>query len=296
MSARPSLDAEAIDRFRQHGMLKLKRIMSPSEIEALRRGCDDPIWTPDDPQGLPGFANIANTPRRTVFERVAQDESLRRVLRELVGERLIFTTGNRFMLTPGAGGSPWHFGRMTFCAIQPLELGYSLWIPLDPIDTRRQHGGMYWVPTSVWDARGRYQMWAGHMRRGLASPHRDRLEAGLRAQFGGKSGFPMLGPYDEAFAEMQGETDDFEVGDALLFNKFVWHRTEPLRPGPMAQRTAVVLRFVSERATLARDLIAAATAGMDEETRRAQGIFGSFLDDIEDGAPLHTSAFCLPPA
>ncbi|WAS91516.1 hypothetical protein [Nannocystis punicea] len=292
---RPVPTPEEVARFRRRGLIKIDQLMSPSEIEALRNGCMDSIWTPDDPKGLPGFANIAFTPRQTVFDRIAGDESLRSLLRALVGERLIFTTGNRFSLEPGATGSPWHFGRLTFCSIQPLELGYSLWIPLDPIDTRRQHGGMVWVPTDAWDARGRFQLWAGHIRRGSDSAVREQLEVALRAQFGGKSGFPMLGPYDREFLELHAETADFAVGDAFLFNKFVWHRTEPLRVGEMQQRVAVVLRFVSEDATLARDLMLAATSTMDEPTRRAQGIFGSFLHDIDDGALLRSSSFCPAP-
>ncbi|MCA9681501.1 MAG: hypothetical protein KC431_17290 [Myxococcales bacterium] len=287
-----TLEPDACDRFRRQGLIRLRGLLSPADIDALREGCDAPIWTPEDPRSLPGFANIAFRPQQTALERVAEHEELRSVLRALAAERLIFTTGNRFVLTPDRGGSPWHFGRMTFCSIQPLELGYSLWIPLDPIDTSAQHGGMVWVPADVWDARGRFQMWSGHLRRAANAPNRAVLEAALRQQFGGSSGFPMLGPYDQAFLELHAETADFAVGDALFFNKFVWHRTEPLRPGPMAQRTAVVLRYVSEHATLARDLVEAMTTGMDDESRRAQGVFGSFLHDIDDGAPLRDSAFC----
>lgn len=37
--------------------------------------------------------------------------------------------------------------------------------------------------------------------------------------------------------------DAFELGDALLFDKHVIHRSIPLKPGPIAVRHAFVMRF-----------------------------------------------------
>ncbi|NEP29063.1 hypothetical protein [Moorena sp. SIO3I6] len=47
---------------------------------------------------------------------------------------------------------------------------------------------------------------------------------------------PMLSTY--------GESDDFEIGDALLFDKEVIHRSCPLTEGPIETRRAFVMRFV----------------------------------------------------
>lgn len=292
-----SFSPEELAQFKRKGLVKLKQVITPSEVDALRRWCDEPIWTPDDPAGLPGFANTAYRvgTRQTVFEQLADDDNLRSALRDLTGEKLIYTNGNRFTLTPGASGSPWHFGRITFSYIEPLDPGYSIWIPLDPINVNDQHGGMAWVPEDSWTARGRFQMWAGQLRRGEAAPNREELHAAMREQFGKSRGFSMLGPYDRAFLEIVGETADFAVGDALVFSKFVWHRTEPLRAGKMAQRIALVLRYVSENATLARDLLEAATAGMSDQLRQEEGIFGSYLSDIRHGDLLRTSAHCPQP-
>lgn len=281
--------------FDRRGVLALRGLLSADDIAALRAGCDAPLWSPDDPAGLPGFACLADAPHGTVFAAIADEPRLRTRLRALAGQRLILTGANRFHVSTELGGSPWHFDRATFCSIQPLDPGFSLWIPLEPIEPREQHGGIVWVPGDVWDARGRYQQWAGHLRRGPGAPDPDALAAALQRQFGPQRGFPMLGEYDRAFLELHAETSGFAVGDALFFTKFLWHRTAPMRPGALVRRTAVVLRFVGESATLARDLMLAATRDLDDSTRRAHGIFGSFFHDIPDGAAVASSRFAAAP-
>lgn len=298
MANRLAFDSEALEQFKRKGYVKLKQIFTPEEIDLLRHWTQAPIWTSDDPQyGLAGFSNTTYRAgsRETIFERLAEDDGLRSTLRQLAGERLIYTNGNRFTLTPEHNGSPWHFGRMTFCFIEPLTLGYSLWVPLDPIDPADQHGGMAYVPEEVLSARGGFQLWAGYIQRVVSSPQREKLEAARRQQFGTEYGFPMLGPYDREFLDLVAESDSFDVGDAFFFSKFVWHRTEPLRPGAMPQRTACVLRYISEDARFAPDLMYAATQGMDDQERQANGVFGSYLTDLKKGDPIRTSQYCLPP-
>jgi hypothetical protein len=298
MARHLTFGSEQLAAFKRQGYIKLQGMFDPAEIQELRRWCSEPIWTQEGPGGLPGFANTRYAPdQRTVFEQLAEDEELRATLRQLSEERLIYTTGNRFTVTESSGGSPWHFDRQSFCHIQPLDPGYSLWVPLDPIRVHAQHGGLVWVSDDNWSGRERLQQWAGHLRRvgTVSAREQAALLAALREQYGEQRSFPMLGAYDHAFLELFGQSDDFEVGDALLFTKFLWHRTAPLQPGPLRQRLACVLRYVSEQATLARDLMDAALAGMDDKTRREAGHFGSFLTDIPNGALLRASAHCPQP-
>lgn len=304
MARQLAFDADTLARFKRQGFIKLKQLISADEIEELRRWTEESsIWTPDDPQaaggGLRGFSNTTfqTGTRQTIFERLAEDENLRATLRTLAAQRLIYTNGNRFTLTPDHKGSPWHFGRMSFCYIEPLTMGYSLWVPLDPINPHDQHGGMAWVPDDILSARGGFQMWSGYVKRVMSLPPAERapLEAARKEQFRAEQGFPMLGPYDRAYLDLVSETAEFEVGDAFFFNKFVWHRTEPLRPGKMAMRVACVLRYISEDATFARDLMLAATTGMSDKERQDNGIFGSYLEDIEQGALIRSSKHCPPP-
>ncbi|MDR3439474.1 hypothetical protein [Telmatospirillum sp.] len=58
------------------------------------------------------------------------------------------------------------------------------------------------------------------------------------------------GPLNDVAMKMPldyyGVEDDFELGDALIFDKYVIHRSIMLNDGPLELRSAFVMRFVCE--------------------------------------------------
>ncbi len=48
--------------------------------------------------------------------------------------------------------------------------------------------------------------------------------------------------------------NDFEVGDAVLLDKFVWHKGCPLKEGALPSRMAYVMRFADSQAPYSKAL------------------------------------------
>ena len=87
--------------------------------------------------------------------------------------------------------------------------------------------------------------------------------------------------------------DAFAPGDALLFDRYTFHRTVPLRAGPMSMRRALAFRVVSANATFnpaqfeAQVRFFTAIAGVPAQ----QDPLGTRLTDIEPGATVSESRY-----
>ena len=94
--------------------------------------------------------------------------------------------------------------------------------------------------------------------------------------------------------------DDFALGDVLLFTKSMWHRSEPLLPGPLATRLAVTMRFLDWRSRLDKTMFEGESesgggVGMGVNWGRpTQTAYGSQFIDINDGEEIRTSTYCGP--
>ncbi len=56
-------------------------------------------------------------------------------MKQLTDGEVVFMQGIGFELKPNQKGFPWHNDIYSFCYIMPEDLGYTLWIPLYPINT-----------------------------------------------------------------------------------------------------------------------------------------------------------------
>lgn len=139
-------------------------------------------------------------------------------------------------------GLPWHVGVQSFGYQFAEEFGCTLWAPLHPVDTDGQRGGMAYVPQHVVSGELVYQVESP-----IVSTLRAKEQAGIRTNvrdyFAMRTGILNSPTMVEVLESHQIE-DDFEPGDALLFNKMVVHRSIMLGEGDLPRRAAYVMRFV----------------------------------------------------
>ena len=256
-----------IDRnaFQRHGYGKVTGLFKMEFIEQLRKLCDTTI---NDSSFLSFKKNKYNAG--------IDDPNVRALLGEpafvelitgLMGKSMIFTDGIVFELDASRSGFDWHIGITSFKYIYPENDAVTIWIPLDPVDTAGQDGGVSFISKEVFNGREFYKL----QHRATASIDKARYAldrpyasmagcnryTGVEAQCveSLRAAARQLSPstyseslYFSAFSrnllEQECETFNFDLGDAVLFTKDVFHRSNGLRPGPRPSRRAFVLRFI----------------------------------------------------
>lgn len=289
------LTADDIAGFREKGYIALRGLLTPDCTDALRAEALKSVVAARDIGATYGdtFRRLTYALGETdTFKAVYTARAFRKVLGTLTGTRLIMTEAQGFELNSERNGFPWHYGSLSFRFIRPQDMGYSIWIPLDPIDPTGQGGGMAYIPETLFSARGNFQMSSLLSVRLIAGEPIADISAGL-AQVYNENSILMTGLF-----EQHREEDHFAVGDAFVFNKYVWHRSSPLRPGPMATRLAVNMRFIDWRARLDRVMFEGEAAtgggvgmGADWGVQK-QTTYGSQFVDIDHGDEIRDSRHC----
>lgn len=301
-SCRPLVNAiplslDQIASFREKGFIKLRNLLTEPCMAALREEALKYVASAQDRGDTYGdtFNRLTYSLGETeVFKAVYASREFRKVLGTLTGTRLIMTEAQGFELNSERDGFPWHYGSISFRFIRPQDLGYSIWIPLDPIDPTAQGGGMAYVSEQLFSARGNFQMSSLLSSKLVAGESISEISAALFKVFD-KSSVLMT----ELF-ERHKEEDHFEVGDAFLFNKFVWHRSSPLKQGRMKTRLAVNMRFIDWRSRLDKVMFEGESetgggVGMGAHWgRQTQTTYGSQFTDIEHGDEIRDSRYCGP--
>ena len=140
-------------------------------------------------------------------------------------------------------GFPWHVGAQSFGYQVAEEFGCTLWVPLHPIDTKGQRGGMAYVPQNVISGDFVYDQIEPAVVSTLEAKERAGVRTSVNEYFAMRTGVLNSPTMVEILEDHQVE-EDFEPGDALLFNKMVVHRSIMLSEGTLPRRAAYVMRFV----------------------------------------------------
>ena len=182
------------------------------------------------------------TEKAAVYELMARPY-FSRALTDLVEHDLFLTFEICFELEKNVNkGFPWHVGMQSFGFQFAEELAYTLWAPLHPVDTEGQRGGMAYVPESVMSGDFAYRLDPA-----IVSTMEAKERAGVKTNFLEyfklRNGI-LNSPTMLEVLEAHQVEDDFQPGDALLFNKNVVHRSIMLGDGPLPKRAAYVMRFV----------------------------------------------------
>ncbi|MEN2976849.1 hypothetical protein P7L78_03300 (plasmid) [Tistrella bauzanensis] len=289
------LTADDIAGFRDKGYIRLRGLLTPDCTEALRAQALETVVAARDIGATYGdtFRRLTYALGETaIFKAVYTARAFRKTLGTLTGTRLIMTEAQGFELNSERNGFPWHYGSLSFRFIRPQDMGYSIWIPLDPIDPAGQGGGMAYIPETLFSARGNFQMSSLLSARLIAGEPIEDISAALFKVYDENS---IL--MTELF-EAHKDEDAFDVGDAFLFNKNVWHRSSPLKPGPMASRLAVNMRFIDWRARLDKVMFegeAATGGGVGMGANwgvQKQTTYGAQFVDIDHGDEIRDSRYC----
>ena len=259
----PPIDAEAISSFERDGFLAIRDLFSDAAIEGIRQLAEEKLADQDGGYAA-SLSRVAYRLHETDhMQAILRDDRFGAVLRSITGKNLVPCEVQAFELASGTSGIPWHYGFVSFGYIRARDMGFTLWIPLSDIDAENEGGGMAYVPESKISARHGFDM--GTLLAPAVNAGNDPEEL--------LKGFAQAHEAMQPIFEQEKVEHSFSVGDAFLFNKYVWHRSSPYRGVGERRRLGIAMRFVE------------ATARMDRVRWTAEFNFGGGLG-IGTRAPI----------
>ena len=240
------LSDKQVADYQRTGFVLLKQFFSAELIDYLRNRVNEELETPTDryQKGFDKLRYDLCNDDEVVFELIGNAD-FKKVMADLTKQSLFFTQGVGFGLKKNVSkGFTWHIESQSFGFNRSEDYGTTLWAPLHRIDTKGQGGGMRYVPRDIISGEFMYDFIDPAVFRCMA----ERIENGgidfddyvaLRDE-------PLNSPGIGRLLEYFSIEDDYELGDVLLFDKYVIHRSVPLAEGPVDTRDAFSLRFISD--------------------------------------------------
>lgn len=271
--------------FSENGFVKLKKLLTGEAIDKLRDLTAESNGVEKVPESYSGdFSRVGYDLENEVTHKIYSDNNFKYTLKQLIERELIFTQGVGFELKPNKKGFYFHLDLVSFNFIKPEDLGYSLWIPLIPINTKEQHGGMAYVPRKAYPSSGYYDL------RYELIQHQDFSQFCQTEDFN-YFDFFYASKLEELVLEKNQVEDDFEVGDALLLDKFIWHRSCPLKEGAWPSRMAYTMRFVDSQARYSKIFLNGLYSLIKSNGDDTLTSFGYKLTDLKEGDIICKSQF-----
>ncbi|UQA60617.1 hypothetical protein [Polyangium aurulentum] len=246
ISATFTLTDQLIESYRQTGFILLKRFFSEEMVLHLRDKVRAELSTPTDSYQK-GFSRLG-------YDLCSGDEMIydllrnwhfREVMWSLTGHRLFFTQGVGFELKKNVSrGFDWHIESQSFGFHRTEDYACTLWAPLHPIVTKGQRGGMRYVPKNIISGEYMYS----HVDPAVFRCLQERIDStGIAFEdYVALRDGPLNSSGMNTLLEHFAVEDDYELGDVLLMDKYVIHRSVMLDEGPLESRDAFSLRFISE--------------------------------------------------
>ena len=233
-------------RFQRDGFVKLDGFLNVNVVSMLRDRVEVEMGRDTDSSTTPSLYRVKydlESDKDDVFEVLAR-RYFQQTLTDLTENDLFLTDEQIFEIEQNADvGSSWHVGVQTFGYQFAREFGCTLWTPLQSVNKHGQRGGMTYVPQHVISGEWIFEQ----IEPAVVSTLKAKEHAGVRTsasdylsiRFGILNSPAMMEVLESHCVE-----DDFEPGDALVFNKMVVHRSVTLGDGPLTKRAAHVMRFV----------------------------------------------------
>ncbi|NEO68959.1 type I polyketide synthase, partial [Moorena sp. SIO3H5] len=164
------------------------------------------------------------------------------LLNYITGKNLMIMHNALFSVEPNHKGLPWHVGVGSFSFTKTEDFGASIWIPLDTI-TKEYRGGMQYVSTKIFPGQFYYSIFDLHLKNNIRW---DESQGDLNEYVGNANTIYNKITEDVIDYTIQDgyEEDEYDLGDAFFFNKYVLHQSVPLKPGLHKLRRAFVIRLV----------------------------------------------------
>jgi len=230
------------DKFNESGFVILRNFLD-SDILGYLEKIANVSSRPSGTNYGAGFSKIkydlGNDDER-IFELIAT-KKFSNTLGNLTGKSLLYTQGLAFGLEKNKStGFPWHVGTQSFGFQRKEDFGCTLWFPFCEINPQKQRGGMALVPKKYISGEFVYQhidLPPRYLKEKSATSVVnfsvfDRVKNGL-----------INSPDMDEILSCFSEEDSFMPGDAVLFDKYVIHRSIKLEEGPINNRLAFALRF-----------------------------------------------------
>lgn len=284
------LTEQDVENYEKQGFVLLRNFFPMEMIEYLRARVSEQLETPTDnyQKGFDKLRYDLCEGDETVYDLLAKP-LFREVMWRLTKKRLFFTQGVGFGLKKKvSSGFSWHIESQSFGFHRMEDYATTLWAPLHPIDTKGQRGGMRYVPKNVISGDFMYRDIDPAVFRCM----KERIENGGIAfeEYVALRDEPLNSSGMRNLLEYYSVEDDFELGDVLLFDKAVLHRSVKLDDGPLDVRDAFSLRFIDEDSTYDLD-----RAHMIEIPRNYYGYAGPTKFHLEicknDGERIVDSPF-----
>jgi len=244
-----SIRSTDIDSFKSNGFLLLKGLFTQELISYFSGIINDELQEPTDKYQT-GFNRV----RYDIFDKdsniyeVLADSTFKKVLSALCERDMIFTQALAFELKKSSSsGFPWHIGTQSFGFQRAEDFGCTIWIPLVPIDAKGQRGGMAYVPTNKVSGDFMYKC-VDPSTFNLIQEKIDRNEDLYIEEFMQLRDGPLNDPAMKKMLDYYTVEDSFELGDALIFDKNVIHRSVKLTDGKLDSRPALAIRFTDAEA------------------------------------------------
>ena len=238
------LTKEQVFQFQQQGYIVIKNLFTEkfvSEALLLAKG------ELKEPQ-----TNYGKTFNRLKYDvgnneeiilSLMQNEIFSNTLKKLTEKKLLFTQGLSFELKKNKDkGFPWHVGTVSFGCQREEDMGYTLWIPFCKINSAKQAGGMKLVPTKVFSGRFIFQ-YINLLPKFINKKLENKDNIDFEYFYHLKNDILNL-PAISELLDYYAEEPNLNIGDAIFFNKYVLHRSVPLKEGTIDSRIALALRFV----------------------------------------------------
>ena len=245
-----SIRSTDIDSFKSNGFLLLKGLFTQELISYFSGIINDELQEPTDKYQT-GFNRV----RYDIFDKdsniyeVLADSTFKKVLSALCERDMIFTQALAFELKKSSSsGFPWHIGTQSFGFQRAEDFGCTIWIPLVPIDAKGQRGGMAYVPTNKVSGDFMYKC-VDPSTFNLIQEKIDRNEDLYIEEFMQLRDGPLNDPAMKKMLDYYTVEDSFELGDALIFDKNVIHRSVKLSDGKLDSRPALAIRFTDAEAS-----------------------------------------------
>ncbi|MEZ4848462.1 MAG: hypothetical protein R3B93_07560 [Bacteroidia bacterium] len=270
--------------YKKKGIRLVEKIFPLSTVEYLQTSVETNFKSTDHPQGvIDRFDRFSNefANRDEFYKELAQ--VILSPLQQLTGHEMAVTQIAILELEVGKGkGFRWHFDEYSFSFVNIDSPGHTLWVPLNPIYTKKQRGGMVWVHQNDFSGESRLKQWEHYQMADL----NHQAPGGLyeQAKYGQYQENHWSGEFDKIMLDSLQQECDMELGDALLFNRNTWHKSQEMLPnGPLKKRTSIIFRLVDIDSVITRTLFEKTIQRMKIEGTVPPNSFGHRLGAFKDG-------------
>ncbi|NEP59167.1 MAG: hypothetical protein F6K31_19435 [Symploca sp. SIO2G7] len=266
-----TLSEEEKHSFSEKGFIKLKKLLTNEAIDGLQKLIYNSNQMKNPPDFYSGeLSKIGYDMEGAIVRNIYSSTNFKDVLRKLTGREITFMQSAGFEVKSNQKGFPWHHDLYSFCYIKPEDLGLTLWIPLIPINTKKQHGGLAYVSREIHSAYEYFHLVSQLLQdKKISNLCENKEFKDLNIQYASKLESLVL---DNSKVE-----DDFELGDGLLLDKIIWHKSCPLKEGELPSRMAYVMRLVDGQARYSKVLLEGTYNLLESTGNDVQSNFGYHL-------------------